>query len=58
MRKTAFTNMASLTDPRTLLDYTGHSNLSVVMKSYFFSTNESMARAVSEMDKLRPTGSA
>lgn len=56
MRKTAFTNMATLTDPRTLLDYTGHTNLSVVMKSYVFATNESMQRAVNELDKLRPTG--
>jgi integrase len=55
MRKTAFTNMASLTDPRTLLDYTGHSNLAVVMKSYVFTTDESMKRAVEGMDKLRPT---
>jgi integrase len=55
MRKTAFTAMASQTDPRTLMDYTGHSNLGVVMKSYVFATDESMKRAVNGMDNLRPT---
>lgn len=54
LRKTAFTAMASQTDVRTLMDYSGHTNVGTVMKSYVSSNNESMKKAVSGMDELRP----
>lgn len=54
LRKTAFTAMASQTDLKTLMEFTGHSQVSTVMNSYVFSTSESMAKAVSGMDQLRP----
>ena len=55
LRKTAFTNMAQQTDVRTLQAFSGHSQLSTLMGSYVFPTEESMLRAVYGMDKLRPT---
>jgi integrase len=55
LRKTAFTAMASQTDLKTLMEFTGHSQVSTVMNSYVFATSESMTKAVSGMDKLRPT---
>jgi integrase len=54
LRKTAFTTMASQTDVRTLMDYSGHTNVNTVMKSYVSSNNESMKKAVNGLDKLRP----
>jgi len=53
-RKTAFTNMAASTDMRTVMEFSGHSQVSTVIASYVFPTTESMNKAVSEMDKLRP----
>ena len=54
LRKTAFTNMAQQTDVRTLQAFSGHSKVSTLMGSYVFPTDESMKRAVGNMDKLRP----
>ena len=54
LRKTAFTAMASQTDLKTLMEFTGHSQVSTVMNSYVFATSESMSKAVNGMDKLRP----
>jgi integrase len=54
LRKTAFTNMAQQTDVRTLQAFSGHSQVSTLMESYVFPTDESMKRAVGNMDKLRP----
>ena len=54
LRKTAFTNMAQKTDVRTLQAFSGHSQVSTLMGSYVFPTEESMLRAVSGMDELRP----
>jgi len=54
LRKTAFTAMASQTDLKTLMEFTGHTQVSTVLGSYVFATSESMAKAVSGMDKLRP----
>jgi integrase len=54
LRKTAFTNMASQTDLKTLMEFSGHSQVSTVMGSYVFATSESMKAAVSGMDQLRP----
>ena len=55
LRKTAFTAMASQTDLKTLMEFTGHTQVSTVMGSYVFATSESMKSAVNGMDKLRPT---
>jgi len=54
LRKTAFTAMASQTDLKTLMEFSGHSQVSTVLGSYVFATSESMAKAVSGMDNLRP----
>jgi len=54
LRKTAFTAMASQTDLKTLMEFTGHTQVSTVMGSYVFATSESMKSAVNGMDKLRP----
>ena len=55
LRKTAFTNMAQQTDLRTLQTFSGHSQVSTLMESYVFATDDSMKRAVGNMDKLRPS---
>ena len=55
LRKTCFTIMAQQTDVRTLQAFSGHSQVSTLMGSYVFPTEESMLRAVSAMDKLRPS---
>lgn len=52
--KTAFTAMASKTDLKTLMEFTGHTQVSTVLGSYVFATSESMALAVERVDKLRP----
>ena len=54
LRKTAFTNMASQTDLKTLMDFSGHTQVSTVMQSYIFSTTESMHKAVQAMNNFRP----
>jgi integrase len=54
LSKTAFTAMASQTDLKTLMEFTGHTQVSTVMESYVFSTSESMKRTVSGMDQIRP----
>jgi integrase len=54
LRKTAFTAMASQTDLKTLMEFTGHTQVSTVMGSYVFATSESMKSAVNGMDRLRP----
>jgi integrase len=58
LRKTAYSNMASVTDMRTLKDFSGHAQVSTLMKHYVYSNSESMTRAVSEMDKLRPVANS
>ncbi len=57
LRKTAFTAMASQTDLKTLMEFTGHTQVSTVMGSYVFATSESMKSAVNGMDRLRPRSS-
>jgi integrase len=54
LRKTAITAMASQTDLKTLMEFTGHSQVSTVLGSYVFATSESMKSAVNGMDQLRP----
>jgi hypothetical protein len=54
LSKTAYSNMASVTDMRTLKDFSGHAQVSMLMRHYMYSNSEAMTRAVGEMDKLRP----
>lgn len=54
LRKTAFTNLASQTDLRTLMEFSGHSQISTVIGSYVFPTHQSLNKAVRSLDKLRP----
>jgi integrase len=54
LRKTAFTAMASQTDLKTLMEFSGHTQVSTVMGSYVFATTESMKKAIIELDKQRP----
>jgi integrase len=54
LRKTAITAMASQTDLKTLMEFTGHTQISTVLGSYVFATSESMKSAVNGMDNLRP----
>ena len=57
LRKTAFTTMAGQTDLKTLMEFSGHTQVSTVIGNYVFATSESMKSAVNGMDKLRPTKS-
>jgi hypothetical protein len=55
MRKTAFSNLyAELGDIRKLLDYSGHSQVSTVMKSYVFATEDSANEIRRSIDACRP----
>ena len=55
MRKTAFSNLYSeLGDVRKLLDYSGHSQVSTVMKSYVFATEEASNEIRRSIDASRP----
>ena len=54
LRKTAFTAMAGQTDLKTLMEFSGHTQVSTVIGNYVFATSESMKRAVNGMDQLRP----
>ena len=57
LRKTAFTAMAGQTDLKTLMEFSGHTQVSTVIGNYVFATSESMKSAVNGMDKLRPSKS-
>ncbi len=50
LRKTAFTAMASQTDLKTLMEFSGHTQVATVMGSYVFATTESMKKAVNGLD--------
>ena len=55
MRKTCFTNMvASGVGIKTVMEFSGHSQVSTLINSYVFPTDESMAAATKKMDDLRP----
>ena len=54
LRKTAFTAMAGQTDLKTLMEFSGHTQVSTVIGNYVFATSESMKNAVNRMDQLRP----
>jgi len=55
LRKTAFTAMAGQTDLKTLMEFSGHSQVSTVIGNYIFATSESMTKAINGMDQLRPS---
>jgi integrase len=56
MRKTAFSNLyAQLGDVRQLLDYSGHSQVSTIMNSYVFATEESASAIRKSLDAVRPS---
>jgi integrase len=54
LRKTAFTAMAGQTDLKTLMEFSGHTQVSTVIGNYVFATSESLKSAVNGMDQLRP----
>ena len=55
LRKTAFTAMAGQTDLKTLMEFSGHTQVSTVIGNYVFATSDSMNAAIKRMDGLRPT---
>ena len=55
LRKTAFTAMAGQTDLKTLMEFSGHTQVSTVIGNYVFATSDSMHAAIKRMDSLRPT---
>lgn len=54
LRKTAFTTMAGQTDLKTLMEFSGHTQVSTVINSYVFATSDSMNNAVNMLNKSRP----
>jgi len=55
MRKTCFSNMAaSGVSIKTVMEFSGHTQVSTLMNSYVFPTDESMDAATKKMDLLRP----
>ena len=55
LRKTAFTTMTGQTDLKTLMEFSGHTQVSTVIGNYVFATSESMDLAIGKMDSLRPS---
>lgn len=53
--KTAFTAMAGQTDLKTLMEFSGHTQISTVMLSYVHGTSESMTLAIARSDATRPS---
>lgn len=54
MRKTAFTHMAQKTDLKTLMEFSGHTQVSTLMKSYVFASSESLNGAIKAIDGMYP----
>ena len=46
--------MDGQTDLKTLMEFSGHTQVSTVIGHYVFATSESMNSAVNGMDRLRP----
>ena len=46
--------MAGQTDLKTLMENSGHTQVSTVIGNYVFATSESMLKALNGMDQLRP----
>jgi hypothetical protein len=53
-RKTAFTNMTSQTNLKTLMEFSGHAQISTLIQSYVHGTTESMTLAINRLERLRP----
>jgi hypothetical protein len=47
--------MAGQTDLKTLMEFSGHTQVSTVIGNYVFATSDSMNAAIKKMDGLRPT---
>jgi hypothetical protein len=47
--------MAGQTDLKTLMEFSGHTQVSTVIGNYVFATSESMDLAIGKMDSLRPS---
>jgi integrase len=54
MRKTAFTHMAQKTDLKTLMEFSGHTQVSTLMKSYVLASSESLNGAIKAIDGMYP----
>jgi integrase len=54
MRKSAITYMGRNTDPKTLMDFSGHSQISTVMRSYIFSDSHRLADALQRVEQNLP----
>ena len=55
MRKTCFSNMAaSGVSLKTIMEFSGHTQVSTLINSHVFPTDESMDAATKKMDRLRP----
>jgi len=54
MRKSAITYMGRNTDARTLMAFSGHSQISTIMKSYSFSDNDRVAAALHRVESELP----
>ena len=54
LRKTALTAMAGQTDLKTLMEFSGHTQVTTVIGNYVFATSESVKKAVRNIDGLRP----
>ena len=54
LRKSALTAMVGQTDLKTLMEFSGHTQVSTIIGNYVFATSESMKSAVNRMDALRP----
>jgi len=55
MRKTAFTHMAQQNiDMKTVMEYSGHSQVSTLMSSYVYASSESLRAAVERVEGLHP----
>jgi integrase len=56
MRKTTFSTLsAELGDMRQLMDYSGHSQISTVIRSYVFATEDAQDETRRAIDASRPT---
>lgn len=54
MRKTGLTNLNSrVKDMRTVMEYSGHKQMSTLTKSYVFPTSEALIEGLKGMDELR-----
>lgn len=53
MRKTAFTNLAETLDTRTLMSYSGHTQVKTLLNSYVSPNNATLQRGLRHQDQIR-----